>query len=189
MNLLLGFAPFVAFAVLAHFKLDAIGLWVSAALASGMLLRSQLPPRRSLKILDAGAAAVFLALAIAVTVLHFSWSVFAVRMSVSLGLFAIAVGSILIGQPFTIQYAREQVPRERWTHPLFIAANRRISAVWAAAFAVDALCSASLVWAPGIPPIIPSVVNVLAFLGAVRFTVEYPKRLRARRGETSSSPA
>ncbi len=180
MSLLLGFAPFGAFAVLGYFGRVTLGLWSAAGIAGALLLGSQLPPRRSVKVLEAGGAALFLGLAFAAAFLHPHWSLLTVRLAVAIGLCAIVTGSILVGQPFTIQYARQQAPPERWNHPLFIKANRRISAVWAAAFAVDALCTASVVWLPWLPILVPVVVNVLAYLAAMRFTIEYPRRLRAR---------
>ena len=63
---------------------------------------------------------------------------------------------------------------------MFYAANVRISAVWVLAFVVETICGALVAWAPGIPPMLPIAVNVLALVCAVAFTVEYPKRLRAR---------
>ena len=46
----------------------------------------------------------------------------------------IAFGSILIGKPFTEPYAREQAPEHVWKTERFHAFNRRISAVFGAAF-------------------------------------------------------
>jgi hypothetical protein len=40
--------------------------------------------------------------------------------------------------PFTMQYARETVPREYWPSPAFRSANRRISALWGGAVVVMA---------------------------------------------------
>ena len=59
-----------------------------------------------------------------------------VRLAVDGGLLVIVLVSLAIGMPFTLQYARESVPKEFWTVPLFITTNQRITAAWAAAFAV-----------------------------------------------------
>ena len=180
MNILLGLASFIAFFVLARSIGAAAGLWAAAAIALALLARARLRGQTEVKLLEAGAAVLFVGLAIVASLVGSDWSVFEVRVFVDLGLVAITLGSILIGRPFTLQYAREQVPPERWTHPLFLAANRRISAVWALAFIVETACGAVVAWAPGVPPLFPLVANVLALAGAVAFTVEYPKRLRAR---------
>jgi hypothetical protein len=180
MNVLLGLAPFIAFFVLARWIGATAGLWAAAAIAAALLLRARLRGQAEVKVLEAGAAVLFVGLAVVASFLRPDWSVFAVRVFVDLGLVAITLGSILIGRPFTLQYAREQAPPERWTHPLFLAANRRISAVWALAFIVETVCGAAIAWAPGIPAWLPVAANVLALAGAVAFTVEYPKRLRSR---------
>lgn len=180
MNILLGLAPFIAFFVLARWIVAAAGLGAAAAIAVALLLRARLRGQREVKVLEAGAAVLFVGLAIVASFLRPDWSVFAVRVFVDLGLVAITLGSILVGRPFTLQYAREQVPPERWTHPLFLAANRRISAVWAFAFTVETLCGAVIAWVPGIPALLPLAANVLALLAAIIFTAEYPRRLRAR---------
>ncbi len=180
MNILLGLAPFIAFFALARSIGAAAGLWAAAAIAVALLARARLRGQTEVKVLEAGAAVLFVALAVVASFVRPDWSLFEVRVVVDLGLVAITLGSILVGRPFTLQYAREQVPQERWTHPLFIAANRRISAVWTLAFVVETVCSALIAWAPGIPPMLPLVANVLALAGAAAFTVEYPKRLRTR---------
>jgi uncharacterized membrane protein len=180
MNVLLGLAPFIAFFVLARSIGAAAGLWAAAAIALALLARARLRGQTEVKVLEAGAAVLFVGLALIASLVGSDWSVLEVRVFVDLGLVAITLGSILVGRPFTLQYAREQVPPERWTHPLFLAANRRISAVWAFAFVVETVCSALIAWAPDVPPMLPLVANVLALLAAIVFTAEYPRRLRAR---------
>ncbi|UGT62837.1 hypothetical protein [Nocardia asteroides] len=57
--------------------------------------------------------------------------------NIALALFAL--GSLLARVPFTLQYAREQTPREYWLSPLFLRVNNAITGVWAAAFGLNAL--------------------------------------------------
>lgn len=45
--------------------------------------------------------------------------------------------SILLGSPFTLQYARLSAPPERWSSPAFLRANQIISMVWGAAFVIN----------------------------------------------------
>lgn len=52
----------------------------------------------------------------------------------------IAISSLLIGRPFTEQYAREQVDPSLWGTDRFSQLNRHFSAVWALVFALMA-CS------------------------------------------------
>jgi hypothetical protein len=53
----------------------------------------------------------------------------AVRLAVAAGLPAIVLASLAAGRPFTLQYARERVPKQYWHAPLFLTINRRIA--WA----------------------------------------------------------
>jgi uncharacterized membrane protein len=58
---------------------------------------------------------------------------------VNVTLMAIAWGSLLVGTPFTIQYAREQVAPELWHSPAFVRVNQCITAVWGLNFFLCAL--------------------------------------------------
>ena len=48
---------------------------------------------------------------------------------VDTGLLPIVVGSLAVGQPFTLQYAREVTSSEVWSSPAFMAVNRTIPGV------------------------------------------------------------
>lgn len=52
------------------------------------------------------------------------WSIPLVRLAVDTGLRAIVLASLLIGTPFTLQYAREETPPEIWGQPEFLRTNR-----------------------------------------------------------------
>lgn len=101
----------------------------------------------------------------------------------NIALVVFAFGSILIRNPFTLQYAREQVPKEYWETPAFYKTNRDITLVWALAFGISALAGlyADVVldrpdefWTAWIIPI-------GALLFAIAFTEWYPDVVGARR--------
>lgn len=50
---------------------------------------------------------------------------------------AVAWGSIGVGRPFSLQYARESALPEVWESPAFWRANLLISVVWGLAFLAD----------------------------------------------------
>ncbi len=177
MGILIGLAPFIAFFVLDRAAGTTAGLWIAAAVAAALILRNR---QAGVKLLEAGALVLFLALAVAASFLHPAWSVFEVRFLVDLGLVAIAAGSVLVGRPFTLQYAREHVPPERWNHPLFLSVNRTISLVWVLAFVLEAASSAALAWVPSVPQPLAVLLNIAALAGAIWFTAAYPKHVRAR---------
>lgn len=93
----------------------------------------------------------------------------------------IAFGSILFRVPFTLQYAREEAPRELWDNPAFIRTNYAITAFWACAFLLTALAGAygdlvidnsNNLWTGW-------VIQTLAILVAIQFTAWYPKVVQA----------
>jgi hypothetical protein len=180
-SLLLGFAPFIAFAAAAGALGSAAALWIAAAISAISILRAR---RRgaSLKLLDAASLALFAGLAVFVTLQRPDLAIVWIRLAVNSGLAAIALGSILLRRPFTLQYAREQVAPEVSAHPLFIAVNYRISAVWTAVFVIQA--AATVV--PGLAEFARQGISLAALAAAIFFTIEYPKRVRARAAERAA---
>ncbi|AZZ82337.1 hypothetical protein C5O27_15725 [Gordonia alkanivorans] len=60
----------------------------------------------------------------------------------NIALVAFALGSILIRQPFTLQYARESTDEEVWDSPLFLRINYVITWAWVVGFGVAAVSGA-----------------------------------------------
>lgn len=102
-----------------------------------------------------------------------------VRLVVDAGLLLIVVLSIAIRRPFTLQYAREEVPQALWTSPEFIRTNDVITSVWALAFGVLVAADVVLLTMPDLPPQFGIIATVLALVGAIKFTGWYPNRRRA----------
>ncbi|WP_329192300.1 MULTISPECIES: hypothetical protein [unclassified Streptomyces] len=109
----------------------------------------------------------------------------------NLALVAIAFGSMAVRMPFTLQYAREQVPPAYWKTPVFLRTNYLITAAWGAAFLVAAVAGGygdlvlhnpNNLWTGWI-------IQILAIVAALRFTVWYPEVARARaRGDRPVPP-
>jgi hypothetical protein len=177
MGILLGLAPFIAFFVLMRLVSPLAGLGagfvVSFVLGVRMWRRGE-----SMKILEIGSLILFAGLVLYTLVAAPPWTVATVRLVVDAGLLAIVLVSLAIGRPFTLQYARERVPKEFWTAPLFIHANRLITSAWAAAFAVMVAADAAAEYAPAIPLPVDVAASILAFCAAVAFTIWYPAKLR-----------
>ncbi|PZQ17955.1 MAG: hypothetical protein DI565_04335 [Ancylobacter novellus] len=171
MNLLAGFAPFFVFAVLIHFGFVEAALWAAAAAAAVLAIRDRFLLKRSVKALDVGALTLFAALALYTSLTGQTWTIPSVRLVVDGGLLAIVLGTLAVGRPFTLQYARETTSPDAWGSPRFMAVNRCVTLVWAAAFAVMVFADAAMVYAPEIPSRIDILATVLAFVGAYKFTV------------------
>jgi hypothetical protein len=186
MSVLLGLTPFITFFALTRLVHPLAGL-VGAFTVALLLGFVQWRRGESVKVLEIGSLALFGALVLYTLVARPEWTVATVRLAVDGGLFAIAFVSLLIGQPFTLQYARESVPREFWTLPVFFTTNQRITAVWTAAFAIMAGADALAQYVEFIPLYVDIAASVAGFVGAVWFTRWYPATVRRRAGLAGSA--
>ncbi|HEY2620623.1 MAG TPA: hypothetical protein VGI78_25005 [Acetobacteraceae bacterium] len=179
MNILLAFSPFLVFVVLQRLIGVEPGLLGALTMSLLLLARDAVIRRKLPKVLEIGTALLFGGVALYLGVAGAAWSIAGVRLAVDAGLLLIVLVSMAIGQPFTLQYAREGVPQVLWHQAEFVRVNIVITAVWAAAFA--ALAAIDLVWLliPALPPRVAIIATVLALLGAVKFTGWYPERERA----------
>jgi hypothetical protein len=100
-------------------------------------------------------------------------------LRVDLGLLLIVLVSLALRRPFTLQYAREQVPEEFWSSPQFVRTNYVITAVWALAFAVLVVADLILLYVPELPPRVGIIATIAALVGAIKFTSWYPERVKA----------
>jgi preprotein translocase subunit SecE len=170
--MLLAFAPFVAFAVSVS-TLGSIGALLLGAMVSAAVIAFGLARGQSAKILEVGSLVLFAALAAFEHVSGTRLSLIGAKFAVDLGLLCIVVLSMLVGRPFTMQYAKDSVAPEFWSSPEFRRKNQVITGVWALAFLAMVLAElAMLVW-PTLPHQLPVVVIVLALVGAFKFTAYY----------------
>ena len=169
MRTLLGFLPFLVFAVASRPLGEPAALAAAALAAAALALRERRAGRRP-KLLELGGGVLFALLFIVALARGGALSAGAIRFSVDLGLFAIVAGSILAGRPFTIQYAKETVPREYWDHPRFRRVNYLISGVWAAAFAVMVAAEAAMLASPRIPQELGYGIVAAALVAAALLT-------------------
>ncbi|MFG2493040.1 hypothetical protein ACGFSD_18590 [Streptomyces caniferus] len=100
----------------------------------------------------------------------------------NIALLVISHGSMAVGVPFTLQYAREQVPREFWDDRRFLRTNYCITGVWGAACGVAAIAGAygDLVLHNSNNLWTGWSIQVAAIIVAPQFTRWYPDVVRAR---------
>ncbi|MET8831643.1 hypothetical protein ABZX40_29000 [Streptomyces sp. NPDC004610] len=183
---LLGMAPWIVFSVLvgpSRFELSVVlALAITAVIVIAGRLRR---PGGSLKLLELADAAFFALMAVvgalASPATHRWLETYAGEVS-NIALVVIALGSMAVRVPFTIQYARERVDRRLWDTPAFLRTNYVITGVWGLAFLVAAVAGAygdlvlhnpGNLWTGWI-------IQILAILAALRFTAWYPEVVRAR---------
>jgi uncharacterized membrane protein len=185
-SILLGFLPWIILAALGEHSFVP-ALLLSLAAAAFTTLRQY--RRGSPKILDTVTFAFFVCVAVGVFV--FQWTALATHMSllVNVTLMAIAWGSLAVGTPFTIQYAREQVAPELWHTPGFLRVNQWITGVWGLAFFLSALVSAYRSFT-GDPSLVWKYAWILLSVLAALFTAYFPGwyRARALRAAPQSAP-
>jgi hypothetical protein len=183
MGILLGFLPFLAFAFLSGPLGPVLALLLGAGVSAALSIRTVLTGG-SLKILELGTLVLFVAVALFAAIAGRDLSIFAVRLCVDGGLLAIVLLSMALRRPFTMQYAREQVPREYWDSPRFLRTNYVITSGWAVAFLVMVMAEAAMLAAPDLPRSLGKIVIVAALLGAVYFT-----KLRSEAARAAPDPA
>jgi hypothetical protein len=175
LGLLLAFAPFIAFAVFDRLTSPNLALLAGAATSATLLLRDVTSHNRKAKVLEIGTMLLFGGLAIYAEAVKPDWSIASVRLRVDAGLLLIVLVTILIRRPFTLQYAREQTPRELWASSEFIRVNYVITAVWATAFIAMVGADLLLVYRTDLPPRIGIIITILVLVGAFKFTQWYPQ--------------
>jgi hypothetical protein len=170
----LSFLPWIAFSIAAH----TTSFPVATALGFGLALVANVPNliRRRPKLLDVAGAAFFFTLGVLALVLpELDWLG---QWSGALGNGAIALIillSIVSGVPFTLQYAREQVPAAVWQTAAFYSTCLTISWVWFAAMLVMTLGSVlGHVWTD-MPVWLHWVIPIVTFTAAIRFTKWFPE--------------
>jgi hypothetical protein len=172
-------APYAVFTLLMLVSSPAPSLFAAAAICL-MVIAYDIHRRRSIKMLGAGSAILFAALGGYLTLVDSSWSGSAVRLAVDCGIFAIALLSLAIRRPFTLQYAREVVDAKTAGLADFLTANYIITAVWTAAFLLMLMANVLMIYAPGLPLWSGLAIAFAARNTAIYFTRWYPRYRRAK---------
>ena len=135
-----GFVPWIVYWILIGSVSFRTAVLVAFALSLALNALSLRGGRRP-KTLELGTAAVFLLLTIVTFATDDTFLERWIEPLSNFGLFAVALGSVLVGRPFTLEYARETVDAETAALPGFVYINRIITLVWVAAFAVMTIAS------------------------------------------------
>ena len=179
MKLFLILAPFGAFATLVLTGLAVVGLFVAGAICLLTILYD-LRHGRSIKMLALGSAVIFITLGSYLTLAPAALSDSAVKLAVDLGVLAIALVSLALRTPFTLQYAREMTDSETVRMPGFLAANYVITWVWALAFLLMALSNVLMLYVPDLPLWAGIAIVFIARNIAMWFSRWYPEYRKAK---------
>jgi hypothetical protein len=181
MGILLGFLPFIAFFVFEDRMGPTHALAVGTLIALLLTIKAWRQPPHTIKILEAGTVVLMGALALYSMTAGTALTLIAVRCCVDAGLLLIVLVSLAVRQPFTIQYARQQVDPALWHSPKFIRTNYIITGAWAAAFAVMTAAEALMLANPSFPQALGFGIVIAAIFGALGFTIWRSKQSVAAR--------
>ncbi len=172
MGLLLGFAPLIVFSIVTGLSVD-LALWAAFAVAFVIAIRD-FAQTRILRALDVGSTILFGLLALYAGFIQPSLSVQAIRLVVDGGFLVAAIGSVLAGTPFTLDYVRQQVSREIRRAPDFLRANLVVSGAWLFAFAAMSAVDAAATFNKKFPVTLDGAASLAVLTLAVIFTARYP---------------
>ncbi|MEU8785360.1 hypothetical protein [Streptomyces sp. NPDC048637] len=182
----IGMSPWIAMSVLVGPGRFELAVGIALALAVALVIMGRIRrPGSSFKILEICDVVFFAVMAViglfASPGAHRWLENYAGEVA-NIALMAIALGSMACRVPFTLQYAREQVPREFWNEPRFLRTNYYITGAWGAAFGVAAIAGAygDLVLHNSHNLWTGWIIQIAAIVAALQFTEWYPDVVRAR---------
>jgi hypothetical protein len=181
MTIFLILAPFGAFALLMLVTSAQISLFASAAICLAVI-GIDVYRGRSIKVLGAGCVVLFTGLGAYVTLVDPNLSHSAVKLTIDVGVLAISLASLIIGKPFILQYALEEVDAETAKLPGFKKAVYLITWAWNAAFVLMIIGNVLTIYVPGLPLWSSLVIAFAARNSAAYFTTWYPQYRKAKYG-------
>jgi len=171
-------SPFMTFTALACVATLTDSLMAAALVSLAINVVDHLRGRAP-KAIGLVTTAVMSALAIYFVLAETEWSRTQIGMTFDVCIFAMALISIALRAPFTLQYARETTDAETQAEPAFVRVNYVLTAVWAAAMALMMAVDVLAIYVPSIPLWAGFALTFVLRGGAVQFTKWYPHRFRA----------
>jgi len=179
------FAPWILYWIL-----SGMG-YTKAAILSGLgvslAINSYRFAARKIKILDTVSLVVLAAFAFVTLVLQSDALVPYGGIVSDAALALMAWGSLLAGNPFTYDYAKEDWDEAFWDDPLFVRTNQIITAVWGGIFTLQILIGVSaLTMSPEGPArlilmgLLPRALPAIGVVFSAWFPNWYPQRAAAR---------
>ena len=188
MMIFLVLLPFGIFSLLMLVTSPDTALFASAMTGLAVIAYDRFRGRQ-LKMLGAGSVVLFLGLGCYLTLVDASLSASAIKLTIDTGVLAIALVSLAIGRPFTLQYAREVVDGETAALPGFIKANYIITWAWTACMALMMTGNILMIYLPGLPLWAGIAIAFAARSTAVYFTRWYPDYQKAKFAPPGGSAA
>lgn len=162
--------PLLVFTLLANLSPD-LALWAAFAAAFALALRG-FAEHRALRLLELGALAIFGAAALfAGFVPGLSNSM--TRLIVDAGFLFLALLSLVLRSPLTLQYTREEHCPESWSRRRFRLTHYGFTALWAVGFATMAAADALANMHKNLPQSLDGAAGLAVLLVGVAATARY----------------
>ena len=177
MSFLLGFMPWILFLFFSGQTFVSLERSILIGLLASLIFGYK--ELRGGFLLQWGTLIFFIACA--VTVDGLKWIFVAKSMAIiSNGFLALLIWwTLAIGKPFTLQYARAELPKEQWNDPALIQSCRFLAVVWAFLLTFLTLMAAFKNFNPGrYPDGIYFGITIAAIVGGIVFTTLYKKYKR-----------
>jgi hypothetical protein len=175
-GVVLGFLPMIIYGILAGSSVASVTLALTAAIVAFLLVGWN--DLCNGMMMSWANIALFGSALVAIGVLGISWLIPYMGVLIYATLAAFTLGSILIGMPFTLQYARRMVDKAFWDNPLFLQVNVMITGVWGAAFLINLGLIGITLTTPGFVGHIAQVTTYIVLIAGGLFTLWYPEQVR-----------
>ncbi len=174
LKLVVSFAPWIAFLIIARDTLFRVQVGLVVALGLAVVM-AVLRLHRGV-VMYVGLV-FFTAATVAVLVFHNMWTVKHLGVMANGALALGAWVTMLIGKPFTLDYARQHTDPAKWHDPLFVRTNVRLTALWATAFTINTAV-AWLLMQRLLPQWVCHATTYAVLVAAAAFTTWYPSHVR-----------
>jgi carotenoid cleavage dioxygenase len=176
-GLLLAFLPWILFYLLPLHTLIQLKIGIGALLLLAILTNFQGLKRKF--ILPWCTVLFFAFIFLGLVVFNLKSLALYLGVFTHIALTILAFGSLVVGIPFTIQYARLEVPKEKWHDPIFIFINQVLTFVWGISFLINLILNIIYKIYPFSNIILAILANTMT-LCAILFTLWFPKWYRKR---------
>ncbi len=169
-KLLLAFAPWLSFLIIARGSLFHLKLGLAVALVLSVVMGAA---RLHRGIILWATLLFFIYANLAVAVFNNMWTAQHMGIMANGMLAASTWLTIVLRKPFTLEYAREHVDRSLWDNPRFIRANVVITSVWGLVFTANTILAWGKMEHFVLPELAYELISYILLVGAAVFTSQY----------------
>jgi hypothetical protein len=172
LTLLISFSPWIVFGVLAGHSLVQLEICLVVCLLLSVAVNWT--DLKNKLIVPLATFLYFLIICLLVIPLQMYVVIPYIGLASNLVLTLIAFGSIAVGNSFTIQYAKKEVPKEKWNDHNFIKINQVLTGFWGLLFLIGTVKSIIELFIPDYFGVVGDAFLWISMIIGIAFTVKYP---------------